>query len=422
MKKLSHWVAAAALASVPLCAIAADHLESPIVSHDTAGDMPDVYAFLDPNDNTKMIIALDVHGFIVPAENSNVGPFDNNVLYRFDIENTGDAIPDMFIEVTFSNPTSRSAAQNATLHITKLDRAGQRARITRVSGLPTTPGSATAATAPAATVTTDAATGISFFAGLREDPFFFDIPAFNRFVASVLAPPVIINNTTLQRGRDSFAGYNVQMITLSVPVALVKGTGNVVGVGGTTFRSKTRATVEELRGSKVRTGNDVIKVEKFLNQIDRMGNPVINTVVIPFRVESNGLNLKDVYNKSKPADDARGKFVTDIVASLTALGTSATNIGVLAGIAVTNGDYLRVNTTIANTGAQGGVNAGAGFPNGRRPADDVIDTVLAVVSNGGITTGDSVNSNDATFLNTFPFFAPPNQPRASGTVEDNTRN
>ena len=89
-------------------------------------------------------------------------------------------------------------------------------------------------------------------------------------------------------------------------------------------------------------------------------------------------------------------------------------------MAVTKGDMLRLDTSKANSGLQGGNNAGAGFPNGRRPTDDVIDTILFLVTNGGLTTGDHVNANDVTFRDTFPFFAPSQQPRDSG--DDNTKN
>jgi hypothetical protein len=76
---------------------------------------------------------------------------------------------------------------------------------------------------------------------------------------------------------------------------------------------------------------------------------------------------------------------------------------------------------VANTGTGGGGNAGAGFPNGRRLQDDVIDTILFFVANQN-TLGDNVNSNDVTFRSSFPFLAPPQQPRAPGTIDDNTRN
>jgi hypothetical protein len=75
-----------------------------------------------------------------------------------------------------------------------------------------------------------------------------------------------------------------------------------------------------------------------------------------------------------------------------------------------------------NTGPGGGSSAGGGFPNGRRPGDDVIDTVLFVATNGGLTTGDNVNANDETFQDVFPYFALPQQPREAGVVDDKTRN
>jgi hypothetical protein len=86
-------------------------------------------------------------------------------------------------------------------------------------------------------VTTDSVSGASFFAGLTDDPFYFDIVGFNRFVASVLAHNP--NPAALQRGRDSFAGYNIHMIALEVPVAMLRGpAGNIIGVNGVTLRPK----------------------------------------------------------------------------------------------------------------------------------------------------------------------------------------
>jgi hypothetical protein len=131
---------------------------------------------------------------------------------------------------------------------------------------------------------------------------------------------------------------------------------------------------------------------------------------------------KNEYNRATTQDDAAGKFAADIVGTLTALGTDAAHIGILASVAVTKGDMLRLDTSVANTGAQGGNNSGAGFPNGRRPTDDVIDTILFLVTNGGLTTGDNVNANDVAFRDAFPFFAPTHQPLPSGVIDDNTRN
>ena len=116
------------------------------------------------------------------------------------------------------------------------------------------------------------------------------------------------------------------------------------------------------------------------------------------------------------------RMMSDIVGTLTALGTSQDNINLLAQVAVLKGDFLRLDLGKANSGPGGGNNTGAGFPNGRRLVDDTIDTILAIVTNGAITTGDNVNANDVPLRDTFPFFAPPQQPFPPGTVDDRTRN
>ncbi len=393
---------AAVIASLALTggrALAADHAEAPLVESDQAADIADVYAFLDPNDNSKVILAFDVHGFIVPGENGNLGGFDHDVLFRFNIENTGDAAPDKSILIAFDAQTSRSQPQMA--HIAMSTGKG---KAKALFNAPTTVSSATASNAPTPVITTDAATGISFFAGLTDDPFFFDIPGFNRFAGSVLGGSPDVN--LLNRGRNTFAGYNIQMIALSVPAEMLKGSaGNVIGVSATTLRNMNVHYSDK---------RDAFGSGKFA-PIDRMGVPAINTVLVPFA-------RKNEYNRATTQDDAAGKFANDIVATLTALGTDATHIGILAGVAVTKGDFLRLDASLANTGSQGGLNAGAGFPNGRRPADDVIDTILFLVTNEGLTTGDHVDANDVPFRDVFPFFAASQQPFDTGVLDDNTRN
>ena len=81
---------------------AADHGDAPTASLDQSADVADVFFFLDPNDNTKAILIGTVHGFIVPGEAANFAIFDPALRYRFEIENTGNATPDRFIDVTFS--------------------------------------------------------------------------------------------------------------------------------------------------------------------------------------------------------------------------------------------------------------------------------------------------------------------------------
>jgi hypothetical protein len=147
--------------------------------------------------------------------------------------------------------------------------------------------------------------------------------------------------------------------------------------------------------------------------IDRTAVPAVNVALIPFA-------RKDEYNTATQQDDANGRFAADIIATLKSLGTDDTNIGILAEIAVVHGDFLRLNLTTANSGTGGGNNPGAGFPNGRRLGDDVIDTLLFFIANQH-PVPDNVYANDVPLKNTFPFFADSQQPRDSG-VDDNTRN
>ena len=397
-------------AFVPLTTQAADHAESTSVAGDTAADIADVFAFLHPTDNTKVILAMDFAGFIVPSELLNLSTFDPDVVYRFEIENTGDAKPDLHIDVTFSPQTSRSQPQIATITLPRDKR-----RETRFTA-PTTVQTFNA-TANPFIVTSHAATGVNFFAGLTDDPFYFDIVGVNRFTSSVLrgAP----NASLLQRSRDSFSGYSIHMIALEVPAAMLRGpAGEVIGVNGVTLRRKPNKKFDleddddkdDKRGRGKGKGN--------LVQIDRMATPALNTVLIPFP-------RKNEYNAATPQDDANGVFATDIVNTLTALGTSPANIAFLASVAVTKGDYLRLNLATPNTSLGFGERLTTpgytGFPNGRRPGDDTVDVLLNVITNGGITQGDNVNSNEVPFGTAFPFFALPHQPLENPAV-DLTRN
>ena len=373
---------------------AADHGDGPAVGADRSADLNDCYMFLDPNDQTKVVLLNTFHGFIVPAEAVNFGVFDPNLRYRFEIEASGDAIPDGFIDVTFSEKINSGATpQTATISSTFFP----------TFTAPTTPPNLSP-TAPTPVVTTDAGSGIAAYAGLVDDPFFFDIPAFSRFVASVMAGAP--DPSQFNRGRDSFAGYNTLSIALSIPVSLLRSRLGVANSLGLSVRSQRRTSSVLRRPSRFATPTYV--------DVDREGVPAVNVALVPYP-------RKNEYNLATTADDAAGRFAGSIVGTLTALGTNATNIGILAQVAVTRGDILRLDLTKANSGPGGGNVAGAGFPNGRRLSDDVIDTILFFVANQN-PLGDKVNANDVTFRDTFPFFAPSQQPRDSGVVDDNTRN
>jgi hypothetical protein len=387
---------------------AADHAEATGVAGDPGADIADVFAFLDPNNNSKVILALDVEGFIVPSELLNLSFFAPDVTFRFEIENTGDAKPDASLDVTFSAQASRSTPQTATISYFEDDKGHPIWQFTAPTTVQTLNG-----TPNAFVVTTDPKTDVSFFAGLTDDPFYFDIVGFNRFVASVLAGTP--DPTKLQRARDSFAGYNIHMIALSVPASLLRGkpSNAVIGVNGVTLRHE--FTIRRNDGD---SDDGVTTSSGSLEQVDRMATPAVNTALIPFP-------RKNEYNSATPQDDANGRFAADIVATLKSLGTNATNIGILANVAVTNGDYLRLNLNTTNTSLGEGENVTTpgytGFPNGRRAGDDVIDTLLFFINNQH-PLSDNVNMNDVPLLTTFPFFAPPHQPFNTGVIDDGTRN
>ncbi|MGH6884456.1 MAG: DUF4331 family protein [Geminicoccales bacterium] len=382
--------------------MAADHGDGPFVSASLpSADLGDAFLFLDPNDNTRLVIAMTLQGFIPAGEAVNFSIFDPLLRYRFELETTGNARPDRFISVRFSRKvTSGATPQTATITVER--RNGR--RLARFSA-PTTPSNLSGISpTPVVTPVTTRFGVVDFFAGEVDDTFTFDIPGFARFVASVLggAPDA----TLLTRGRDTFAGYNNLAIALRFPLSLLGNLrGNtIVGLNATT------------RGFLIRP-NRPNRPGRPDRQLDRAGNPAVNVALIPFP-------RKDEHNLATTEDDADGRFADSIVATLTALGTNQANIDLLASLAVTNGDFLRVNLGIPNTGLGGGDNAAAAFPNGRRLGDDVIDTVLAVVTNGGITTGTSTGPNEQPLRDTFPFFPPTHQPFTPGPAgeDDRTRN
>ena len=154
-------------------------------------------------------------------------------------------------------------------------------------------------------------------------------------------------------------------------------------------------------------------------QVDRAAVPAVNTALIPFP-------RKNEFNLASTLDDASGLFANSIVGTLTALGTNAANIGILANVAVVNGDILRLNLSTPNLSLGFGERITTpgytGFPNGRRPGDDTVDTLLYFITNQALTMGDNVTSNEVPLGAAFPFFAPPHQPFEPGTIDDRTRN
>nr|MBA2339408.1 DUF4331 family protein [Pyrinomonadaceae bacterium] len=324
--------------------------------------------------------------------------FDHNIRYRFEIENTGDAKPDEFVDVLYSKGLGRTMNQTATIELP----GGKKFTA------PTTP-SNQEYKAPEIIVTNNSESGASFYAGVADDPFFLDDTGANRFVASSIMNPGRPNKSLLSErgGRDTYAGFNTLITAVSVPATMLRGkAGNVIGINAVTQRRE-RQRIKD---------NGVVEGDGDWVTVDRDGTPLVNNGLVP-------PPRKDEYNAASTEDDAKGRFQADIVKSLKGLGTDDAHIAMLAEAAVKKGDILRLDLTVANRGSGGGNNRDGGFGKmgGRRLQDDVVDMTFTIINNGQ-PLGDRVNGNDVAFRNQFPFVADPVQPFPPGSgADDRTR-
>jgi uncharacterized repeat protein (TIGR01451 family) len=443
---------------------ASDHADGPTVAGDQGADLADAYMFVDKNDPSKLVIINTVRGFIVPGEAVNFAVFDSTIRYRFQIENTGpvnalgkpiaeplptdtdfDPVPDAFIDVSFSKKTS-AAPQTATVVFTgsafadiprgKYEGQVRAATLDAMAHgpngepyFPTAPKKLTLARKHVEDPE-GPSIPVDFFAGEVDDPFFFDIPAFsrfrNRFLAN-LANPMLTRNAALDdakvefnRARDTFAGYNVMAMAFRIPIALLKNK-NVKITNTTKFGLNVlaqRRIEKSLRGEKIPIGG--------YGTVDREGLPAVNALLVP-------LAQKNAYNGGTTVDDSKLKFAAGILGTLDALkvqgevGNPATPLGLLAKLAVLDGDILRIDTSLSYA------NPGAHFPNGRRVEDDVVATLLSVIASnmtpGDVSLDDNVTENDVDFpqeidnpmVDSFPFLGLPHQPLPAGAT-DPTKN
>ncbi|MEJ7713587.1 MAG: DUF4331 family protein [Pyrinomonadaceae bacterium] len=175
---------------------ASDHIDSPTLAHDHASDINDMWLFVDPNDNSQVVMIMTINPFLLSSEIIGQALFDQNIRYRFEIENTGDAQPDRFIDVRFTRGLGRETApQTATITLP----GGQ--SFTAPTNIPTQGADVSDIEPPALVVTTDAASGVSFFAGVADDPFFLDNTAANRFVLSSIRNPGQPNRQIFEKSR-----------------------------------------------------------------------------------------------------------------------------------------------------------------------------------------------------------------------------
>jgi Domain of unknown function (DUF4331) len=463
MKRLLIALVAALVAVAAVVAISdgSSHREAPGTMLDPSADDTDLYAFTAKDAPG----ALTVVGNWIPGQNPANGPnffrFDDRARYYLNFDNNGDGKYDIRYRFAFKTIVrNRNSFLYAGPGTTGYDGLNvlQRYSITRVDytyrgkhvstrekvlarGLPVAPPNIGPKTFPNYQTFVDGANrtlkdGTKVFVGQRDDPFFVDLGA----TFDALNVRMLTGNKG--QGKDDFSGMSISSIALQLPEKLVTKDGKsvsgadadnaVVGVYQSTERRRLqvsdRAGISghgkghHKRGHRS-SGNDWV-------QVSRLGNPLVNEVVIP-------LGKKDQFNRTSPDRDAAlyGKFV--VKPELAAILNALFNIGapednrtdivqaLLQGIPGLNQhkgiqgppavDTLKINLGVppAATENRFGVIGGdtAGFPNGRRLADDIVDIELQVVAGflkgNKVPLGDGVDQNDKPFLSTFPYLAAP---------------
>ena len=463
---------------------ASSHREAPLIAGDPSADNTDLYAFVSPNNPNSLTIIANYVPLEEPAGGPNFFPFDPQVKYDIHIENNGDGKSD--ITYSFRFHTIRKATNFAGIPtflyndgaITSLTDPNLLVRqtydvyrndvaIARGVAMPPPnigPRSEADYNALAASAVKGLRNGTKLFAGQRDDAFFVDLGSI--FDLAGLRPFNSLHAIPLPDGPgfDGVSGFNTNSIVIQVPLqlltkdhALPTGANDpdaVLGVWAAASRRKNRAFNAD--GTTSPRGP--------WQQISRLGNPLINEVIIP-------TGKKDYWNSQHPYKDSQfAKYykapeITAVANALYgALDTPATtNRNDLVAILLTGldipvsatvptglhytrtgsvqADQLRVNTGIKPNAAGAcvfGVSGGGtpsrlgalegdlcGFPNGRRLLDDVTDIELrALVEGYGPTLhavlgvpdrtpndllGDGVDANDMPFLAAFPYIGLPHQ-------------
>jgi hypothetical protein len=198
---------------------ASDHKDSALLAADPAADIADIYTFRSPVNPDNIVLAMTVSGFIPPSEASTTY-FDPNVLYQWKIDNNGDAVEDLVIQAYVTGPGGHQEMHFRVVDPVK-HRGGQEEKEEDELKIPTV----RVTTGLTPIIATHH--GIKAFAGVRDDPFFFDLVQFKKIIAG--------QATSFRNpGIDSFAGTDVLAIAVELPSALLGG--KKLGVWGTTSR------------------------------------------------------------------------------------------------------------------------------------------------------------------------------------------
>lgn len=310
---------------------AADHRDAPAVDGAGEGDLTDVFAFIDPNNRSKLVLILGVNPFSIPGFLQSYR-FSPDYLYQFKIDFDGDAKEDLVVQMRFRNTTT---GQNILVHIGAPDPAFRGTTNLWLENAPSQ------VETPTETMFGTSQDDLQIFAGQRDDPFVLDSQFFRIMNGSqdvfrdipssplghLRGRPVRTDGTS---GIDLLAGLNASFIAVSIPVSWVSGGNDILNIWATVS-----SPVDELGGYV---------------QFEREGQGLINTVFIPAA-------LKDAFNQGVPSDDVVrwSQFVFDSLTTTDNDGTGNTiagraNLLTSLGLAAPpNGAPLLLPATFVNT-------------------------------------------------------------------------
>jgi hypothetical protein len=437
-------------------AFAASHRNGPLLLEDQTANLNDFYIFrsYETGKSNSIVMSMSTQGFQNPDNGPSYYKFSDNVLYRFNINNQRglDGNPDIQVDFVFNSTLRPNGTfvsyfgtiksiddpgiflyQTYSVVVRNLDTGATTYFNTDVNGhaLSVAPPNIGPKSTPNYEATLGQpsvftlSNGWRVFAGPRDDAFYFDSGATFDTLNFRAPAPVLTGTADTGTGLqypaavDGFAGYNISLIAVELPITAVTADGSMPTVSGAP-NSKVGAWATTLRQQvTVRPSPAMPLYFGDYAQVDRLGNPLTVEALIP-------LPMKDLWNLTAPADDQQFAqyignpfFATGILNGVFGLPVPPAPRTDLLGIFVP--DITRIDLTIAPTplaqqnrlGPLGGDNAGWPF-GGRRPNDDVVDIgfrALAGILVPGFTNapplGDGVNENDVPTLDHFPFHAPP---------------
>ncbi len=464
------WAAALALALpalvLPPMASASSHREAPLVADDPAADNTDTYFFRDPVDPSRLVMIANWIPLEEPAGGPNFFHFSEGVRYELNVDWDGDAVEDVVYRFTFTRnvrngntflqntgpvsapndpnlnvyytykvekilgPSPNQPASAATVLGQDLLEAPNNVGPKSFPGAPGTPAGAgygKGSNIANTVYTVDQDTKV--FAGPRADGFYVDLGMV--FDLINFRPGTLPGN--MGGGKNDVAGYNTHTIAVSVPIQQltknhtipldISDPNAVVSMWSSTWRQQTRVLSA--------TGQKPINSGQWV-QVSRLAIPLVNEVVIP-------IGQKDLFNASYPKDDAQfaaSVLDPEVPKALKALfnidSPPAPRSDLLAVVLGVEGftrrpgevvsDQIRLNVAVYPTHPalvnRMGVLGGdlAGFPNGRRVYDDVVDIELQILAGVLVPAfnhapnnqlGDAVDGPDKTYNPAFPFLATP---------------